>query len=198
MNERIRRLMEQRAAAVASMRALLDAADRENRDLTGEEEGTYTQYDNDVDRLTREIEREQRMAELEAEQRSSANGERNPQQRRQPGANPEGEPRDATDSREYRQAMLRYMITGMTGPDLRTDARGGEMRSILGVSLTGDGATGAVLAPTHLERSLLADLANENVVRSLADVRSSASDVDIPYIRRGGYKAIESIADAEQ
>lgn len=181
MNERLRKLMEQRAQAVAAMRALLDAADAESRDLTAEEEGTYTRHDQDVDRLTNEIQREERMAQLETEQRESANGERNPAQRRQPGeAGSTGERRDLTDSNEYRQAMLNYLVTGVNA-GLRTDARSNELRDILGVSITGDGATGGVLAPSRLERSLLEDIANENVVRSLADVRSSTSDVEIPY-----------------
>lgn len=181
MNERIRQMMEQRARSVAAMRALLDAADAEKRSLTAEEQNTYNQHDADVDRLTADIQREERLHALETEQRESANGGRNPQQRRQPGATGASEQRDATDTAEYRSAMLRYMITGRVGNELRTDMLRGEARSILGVSLTGDGATGAVLAPTVLERSLLADLANHNVVRSMADVRSSESDVDIPY-----------------
>lgn len=183
MNERLKKLLEQRASAVAAMRAILDAADAENRDLTQEEENTYTRHDQDVDRLTAEIQREERMAQLEAELRESMNGERNPAMHRQPGANGGGtrEARDATDSPEYRQAMLNYLVTGAT-TGLRLDQSGGsELRSILGVSLTGTGATGGVLAPTHLERSLLEDIANECVVRSLADVRSSTSDVEIPY-----------------
>ena len=179
MNERIRQMMEQRARSVAAMRALLDAAQAENRSLTAEEENTYNQHDADVDRLTNDINREQRLYELEAEQRESANGARNPQQRHQPGGGTEQ--RETTDSAEYRHAMLRYMITGQVGNELRMDSFSGEQRSILGVSLTGSGATGAVLAPAHMDRSLLTDLANINVVRRLADVRSASSDVDIPY-----------------
>lgn len=182
MNERIRKLMEQRAQAVTAMRAMLDKADAEKRDLTGEEENTYTQHDKDVDRFTKEIQREQRLMQMESEQRESANGERNPARSRQPGANQQPEQRDATDTDEYRRAMLRYMITGAAGGELRMDPRGEETRSILGVSLTGSDATGAVLAPANLERSLLADLADINVVRRLADVRSSNSDVEIPYV----------------
>lgn len=182
MNEKLRKLMEQRATAITAMRAMLDKADAEKRDLTGEEENTYTQYDQDADKLDKAIEREQRLIDREAEQRESANGDHNPQRRRQPGAGHAPEQRDATDAPEYRQAMLRYMITGRVGDELRTDTHGGETRSILGVSLTGADATGAVLAPAKLERSLLADLADINVVRSLADVRSSTSDVEIPYV----------------
>ena len=180
MNERIRNMMEQRARSVTAMRALLDAAERENRSMTAEENNTYNQHDADVDRLTAEIQREERLHALETEQRASANGERNPQLRRQPG-NTASEQRDATDSNEYRNAMLRYMIAGRVTGELRTDAFRGEQRDILGVSLAGEGATGAVLAPAHMERSLLLDLAEHNVVRSLADVRSSTSDVEIPY-----------------
>lgn len=181
MNERIKKLMEERARAIAAQRALLDAADAEKRELTAEEENTYTQYDKDVDRLDAEIKREERLAQREAELRESANGERNPARDRQPGERREAEHRDMTDSQEYRQAMLNYLVTGANN-GLRVDASGNdEMRSILGISITGTGATGGVLAPSHLERSLLEDIKAENVVRSLADVRSSTSDVEIPY-----------------
>ena len=142
--------MEERARSVAAMRALLDAAQNEQRSMTAEEENTYNQHDADVDRLTNEIQREERLHALESEQRASANGARNPQQRRQPGAGAQTEQRDATDTNEYRTAMLRYMITGRMGNELRTDAFRGETRDILGVSLSGDNATGAVLAPAHM------------------------------------------------
>jgi HK97 family phage major capsid protein len=61
------------------------------------------------------------------------------------------------------------------------DQRRDEVRSILGVSLTGAGATGGILAPATLERTLLDFTEQYNVMRGLASVRSSNSDVEIPY-----------------
>lgn len=178
MNERIRSLMEERARAIAQSREILDRAERENRDLNADESSSYSRLDSEIDSLTQRISREERTAQREAELHESENGGSNPQRRQQPGSMRESR-EDRTESKEYRSAMLRYMITGAMEPVLRSDARGEEMRSVLGVSMSG---TGAVLAPTTLERSLLDDIAEENVVRGLADVRSSATDVQIPVV----------------
>lgn len=181
MNEKLKKLLEQRAAAITAQRALLDKADEEKRDLTSEEEGTYQKYDSELDALDKKISRERSLIAREEEMRASENGDRNPQRDHQPGANGAEHRGNPTDSAEYRQAMLRYMIGGQMSDVLKTDPRGSEARTILGVSLTGTGATGGVLAPTELEKNLLAELADQNVVRGLADVRSSSSDVEIPY-----------------
>jgi len=73
------------------------------------------------------------------------------------------------------------MAYGVQDAVLRTDVHGSEMRDILGVSLGGAGATGGVLAPAAMERALLDEVKKQNVVRQLADVRSSGSDVEIPF-----------------
>lgn len=181
MNEKIRTWMEQRAAALTKARAILDAAEAENRDLTADEQQKYDGYNAEYDSLTAKINREQALADREAEVARSANGEQNPARSQQPGR--AGESRgDATDSAEYRRSLLRYMAYGVVDAGLRTDARGGtELRDILGVSLGGEGATGGVLAPATMERALLDEIRNQNVMRQLADVRSSGSDVEIPY-----------------
>lgn len=182
MNEKIRTWMEQRAAALAKARAILDAAEAENRDLTADEQQKYDGYNAEYDSLTAKINREQALAEREAEVARSANGEQNPARSQQPGR--AGESRgDATDSAEYRRSLLRYMAYGVVDAGLRTDARGGtELRDILGVSLGGEGATGGVLAPATMERALLDEVKKQNAMRQLADVRSSGSDVEIPYV----------------
>ena len=143
MTERIRKLMEQRNAALAKARAILDAA--EGRALTAEEQQQYDGYDQEIDQLTARIETEQRQEQREREMAGSANGDRNPAQGRQPG----GETREAADAREYRGQLLQYLGGGSIGDRLIMDAP--ERRAILGVNITTP-ATGGVLAPTELER----------------------------------------------
>lgn len=180
MNERIRKLMEQRAQALTSARALLDKAAQEERELTAEEQQQYDGFDGEIDRLTADIDRETRLCEREEAAVRSANGQRNPARERQPGG---GESREAdpTESTEYRQSMIRYLANGVNDGQASFDHYGGEARSILGVSLTGSGATGGVLAPTTLEKALLDFNRDFNIMRKIASVRSSESDVDIPY-----------------
>lgn len=181
MNEKIRAWMEQRATALTQARALLDGAYAENRDLNADEQQKYDGFNAEYDSLTAKINREQALADREADANRSANGGQNPNRGQQPGRT--GDQRtEATDSAEYRRSLLRYMAYGVQDAGLRTDARGGsELRDILGVSLGGEGATGGVLAPAVMERALLDEIKKQNVIRQLADVRTSGSDVEIPY-----------------
>lgn len=177
--------MEQRAKALADARALLNKAEAEGRDLTAEERSQYDGFDQEYDQLTASIEREERLAQREEEQRKSANGDRNPQRDRQPGG---AEQRDTppNDTAEYRQSMLRYLITGANDGQAIVDRRGdGEARAILGVSLTGTGATGGVLAPSVLERTLLDFSEHYYLMRRISSVRNSGSDIEIPYSTAG-------------
>ncbi len=180
MNDRIRTYMEKRATAMTAARAILDKAHTENRDMTAEELQQYNGFDAEIDQLTANIEREERQAQREAAFAGSANGGQNPANRQQPGQR-EQRGDDRTNSPEYRQSVLRYLIAGINDGNAIIDRRQDETRAILGVSLTGVGATGGILAPATLERTLLDFTELNNVMRSLASVRSSNSDVEIPY-----------------
>lgn len=180
MNDRIRTLMDKRAKAMTSARAILDKAHGENRDMTPEELTQYNGFDAEIDQLTTSIDREQRMSDREAQFSETANGSQNPANRSQPGQR-EQRTEDRTNSPEYRQSVLRYLIAGINDGNAIVDQRRDEVRSILGVSLTGAGATGGILAPATLERTLLDFTEQYNVMRGLASVRSSNSDVEIPY-----------------
>ena len=58
MNQTIRKMLADRAKLVADQRALLDKAEGEKRGLSADENINYQSMDSEVDRLTREIERE--------------------------------------------------------------------------------------------------------------------------------------------
>ena len=185
MTETVRKLMEQRAAALQKARALLDQAEAEGRNLNESEQAQYDGFDQEIDTLTTRIEREERQAQRERDMAMPAAGD-NPSTRSQPGGRT-SPTEDRTASTEYRQALARYMFGGdVTG--LIRDHAGGESRAILGMNI-GTPAAGGILAPAVLERTLL-DFSSKNyVMRRLASVRSSASDVEIPY-STGGTKAV--------
>jgi HK97 family phage major capsid protein len=178
MNDRIKNLMEQRAKSLANARAILDAAEKEGRGMNADEQEKYNRFDTEVDEFSARIKNEERLAQREAEYAASANGDHNPAARQQPGGGMEqrGERNTGT---EYRQGLVRYLVGGGIADPLIRDTGAGEMRTILGVNIT-SAAAGGVLAPTELERTILDFSKEYNVIRGMASVRSSNSNVEIP------------------
>ena len=73
MNEKIRSLLADRAKVVADQRAMLDKMDEEKRDLSADENINYENMDTEVDRITRDIEREKTLETREKEIEDPAN-----------------------------------------------------------------------------------------------------------------------------
>lgn len=65
--KRVLELKNKRAKAVADARAMLDAAQAQGRDLDGQDEERWNALMEEADKLQRQIEREERMAGLEAD-----------------------------------------------------------------------------------------------------------------------------------
>lgn len=181
MNERIKKLMEKRAKALADARAILNKADAEGRSLTAEEQTQYDAFDHEIDSLNADIEREERLCEREASAARSANGARNPAMDRQPGA---PEHNNEAEERAAQESMNRYMYNGALDERARFDPYGQrEARTIGGVNLSeGSGASGGYLAPVKLERALMDSVTELNFMRKICTVRSSTSDIDLPYV----------------
>lgn len=74
MSAEIRRLNEERAKAVADMRALLESSKKENRSLNNDEQGQYDKLFARQDELKSAIERENRQSEIEHELRIVGKG----------------------------------------------------------------------------------------------------------------------------
>lgn len=72
MNQKIRKLMADRAKVVTDQRALLDTAEAAKRAMSADENTNYSNMDTEVDRLTREIEREEKLATREKSMKDSA------------------------------------------------------------------------------------------------------------------------------
>lgn len=71
MNQKSKELRASRAKIVTDQRALLDAAEVAKRALTADENTNYENMDAEVDRLTREIEREEKLEVRELEMNTS-------------------------------------------------------------------------------------------------------------------------------
>lgn len=65
MNKRLARLQARKAAIAADMRKLLDTADNDGRELSAEEQATYTAHETEMGQLDAAIAREERLAEAE-------------------------------------------------------------------------------------------------------------------------------------
>lgn len=76
MTTSIREMRENRAALVAQSRAILDTANAEGRDLSGEETATFDRLFGEIEGLGKRIERDERVAALEAEMASVVDARR--------------------------------------------------------------------------------------------------------------------------
>jgi HK97 family phage major capsid protein len=179
MNEKIRAWMEQRATALTQARTILDGAYAENRDLNTDEQGKYDGFNAEYDSLTAKINREQALADREAGSARSANGGRTRTAASSQAATATSARRSHRGA-EYRRSLLHgtwRMACRMPAcaPKPAAAPRCGHPRSVAG----GEGATGACSHGRDGARDL-DEIKKQNVIRQLADVRSSGSDVEIP------------------
>lgn len=165
MNDKIRSLLADRAKLVADQRALLDKADGEKRELSADENVNYENMDQEVDRITRDIEREQKLEAREKEFRTSADPFKPT-----PQDNP-GEVRTV----EYRgqkivipanadvqsRAFSAYLSRGLSG------VPADELRALQADS---DIYGGFLVAPPQFVLKLIQAMDNEVFIRGLATV----------------------------
>ncbi len=167
----IREMKDKRAQLKAQARAILDKAQAEKRDLTAEESQEFDRIMAEADALTKQIEREERMAAIPG-------GDAVPPpvagRRGQPGALPGSEQRDhPLAAPEYRQAFETYVRYGRSGvgPD--------ELR-VLQVGVDGDGG---YLVPDEFRRQLVEALEEQNVIRRVATViQTGSGNLQVPVV----------------
>ncbi|MHA1569297.1 MAG: phage major capsid protein, partial [Alphaproteobacteria bacterium] len=63
----LRELRDKRGSTVAAARAILDAAEKEKRDLTDDESAKYDEIFGESEKLRKQIAREERQVEIERE-----------------------------------------------------------------------------------------------------------------------------------
>ena len=171
-------LYTRRATAGAQAKAFLDERrDSQTGFLSAEDDQTYTRMEEEIDKLTREIARNERAAELDAQ---LARATRQPLTAR-PGMNgaifTSSEDEDGTgrDSASYKRAFWDAM---------RLRQSPAEVRNALSA---GADTEGGYLVPEEFEHTLVDTLAEQNIMRSLAKVITTTSgDRKIPVVATHG------------
>lgn len=144
-------LRQERARVVESLRAITEAAEAENRNLSADERSTYDNHEAEFAGLTERIGRAEALEQREAEQaRSIGSG---------------GNRHDGGDqgSDEERSAQRRSAFAGF----IRRGAAGlaPEQRALV------ENAAGEILVPEELESEIYRELPALTVMRELATVR---------------------------
>lgn len=160
-------LREKRLKLINEAREILDKAEEENRGLTAEEEQKYDKLMADVDALAKDIERIERMEELEKEMRASDKKPFKPQI-----DNRNSNPIEA----EYRDVFWKVIRHSINSLDPN------ELRSLK----VGTNADGGYLVPTEFEKQIIQALEEQNVMRRLAKVITTSSDRQIPVVASHG------------
>ena len=140
-------LKQKRATVISQARAFLDKAEEEKRDLSAEEENSYNAAMTDVDKLSKEIEREERQTNLERGQ-----GKLEDQNKGELG----GEDRALTE----KKAEVRTSFT--------KGLRSGNFAEYRDLQMTNATQAGYLVAPEELVATLIKDLDNFFFIRQYA------------------------------
>jgi len=178
-------MRQKRAALVKQARELLDKTEEEKRCLTAEEEQQYDRVMADVDKLAKDIEREERQQALEKElaqsQGTIAAGREQPGEKKTDGYS-------IRASEEYRSAFWEAIRMGenVLFPEQRRLLLNPEVRALS----VGTDSAGGYTVPDEFERTLIQGLQDQNVMRTLATVISTSSGTrEIPVVSAHGTAA---------
>lgn len=149
-------LRQERARIVESLRAVNDVAEAENRNLSGEEQTTYSNHEVAFRSVNERITRAEALEAVEAEQaRSLTNPEMPGGQQHQRGAGTQG---GGDDAQQRRSAFMQFVRSGSAG-------LAPEQRALV------QNTAGEILVPEDLEAEILRSLPDLTVIRGLASQR---------------------------
>lgn len=151
-------LREKRNKAWEAAKAFLESHRTEKGTLTAEDDATYTQMEQEINDLGKEIARLERQEALEAE----LNRPVNQPLTTKPGSGRGEEPKTGRDSDEYRKAML--------------DAFRSNFKRVSNVLQEGVDADGGYLVPEEYDRRLIDTLSEENIMRRLATIITTSGE----------------------
>jgi len=157
----IMKIKRDRYALVTQAREILDDAEKESRDLSGEENTKYEALMADVDKFTKQIEREEELLKIEERLKAPA-GVESPAAVQQPGQQP-GQPAGQRikpyASEEYRKAFGGYIrggIKNLTNEEYRA------------LQVDQDISGGFLVAPEQFVNDLIMAIDNAVIIRQLA------------------------------
>ncbi|WP_309387509.1 phage major capsid protein [Cerasicoccus frondis] len=162
----ISELKQKRAALVKDMRALLDKASKEGRDLNADETTNYEAMEADVEKHGKQIQRAENLAALENNLQGGGQSPYQPEI--------EGE----ADEQEGPRASKGYNLAFFNGYG-RVGKNGMNPQHFAALQV-GTDSEGGYLVPTSWELDLIKALPEMNVVRRYARVMATASDRNIP------------------
>ena len=151
-------LREKRNKAWEAAKAFLESHRTEKGTLTVEDDATYTQMEQEINDLGKEIARLERQEALEAE----LNRPVNQPLTSKPGSGRGEEPKTGRASDEYRKAML--------------DAFRSNFKRVSNILQEGVDADGGYLVPEEYDRRLIDTLSEENIMRRLATIITTSGE----------------------
>lgn len=151
-------LREKRNKAWEAAKAFLESHRTEKGTLTAEDDATYTQMEQEINDLGKEIARLERQEALEAE----LNRPVNQPLTNKPGSGRGEEPKTGRASDEYRKAML--------------DAFRSNFKRVSNILQEGVDADGGYLVPEEYDRRLIDTLSEENIMRCLATIITTSGE----------------------
>ena len=151
-------LREKRNKAWEAAKAFLESHRTEKGTLTAEDDATYTQMEQEINDLGKEIARLERQEALEAE----LNRPVNQPLTSKPGSGRGEEPKTGRASDEYRKAML--------------DAFRSNFKRVSNILQEGVDADGGYLVPEEYDLRLIDTLSEENIMRRLATIITTSGE----------------------
>lgn len=151
-------LREKRNKAWEAAKAFLESHRTEKGTLTAEDDATYTQMEQEINDLGKEIARLERQEALEAE----LNRPVNQPLTNKPGSGRGEEPKTGRASDEYRKAML--------------DAFRSNFKRVSNILQEGVDADGGYLVPEEYDHRLIDTLSEENIMRRLATTITTSGE----------------------
>lgn len=151
-------LREKRNKAWEAAKAFLESHRTEKGTLTAEDDATYTQMEQEINDLGKEIARLERQEALEAE----LNRPVNQPLTSKPGSGRGEEPKTGRASDEYRKAML--------------DAFRSKFKRVSNILQEGVDADGGYLVPEEYDHRLIDTLSEENIMRRLATIITTSGE----------------------
>jgi len=154
-------LFARRANAWEEAKKFLDTHTQDNGTMTAEDAATYERMEADITNLTKQIERQQRLDDMENAMKQPTSAPIT----NKPMSGDESKTGRASDA--YRKAFDSYM-------------RGRVFSNDLTPMIEGTPARGGYLVPEEFERQVVSDILEMNVIRPVSKVIRTAGDHKIP------------------
>ena len=152
-------LRQQRAALVQEARTLIDTAENEKRDMTGEEEQRYEAIMADVDKTGSKIAKEERMESLQSQLADGDDEGRDGDDPGEQSDNPGG--LESRESKRYEEAFRRFLVGGdraLTAEEYRA------------MQVDDDTGGGYLVTPQQMVMQLLKGVDDVAIVRQFATI----------------------------